>query len=157
MRRGTGARPLRLLPPQTILVIPAARTFDSSPSLQPEMIVLDPGAITRVVREPKEVQKQRQTEAEAANRARMEQQRHKNEEKKPMKVGGGCTGGRPGAAGPGEGDRQQERADLHACSSGSPTGRSTIPPPPPLLLLPSTPPGQKQAHAAAAQEAGEHH
>ncbi|PSC71469.1 WD40 repeat [Micractinium conductrix] len=53
--------------------------------LQPEMIVLDPGAITRVVREPKEVQKQRQTEAEAANRARMEQQRHKNEEKKPMK------------------------------------------------------------------------
>ncbi len=57
------------------------------------MIVLDPGAIGQVVREPREVQKEKQAAAEAANRARLEQQRQKNEEKKRMKVGGGCVGG----------------------------------------------------------------
>ena len=38
--------------------------------LQPEMIVLDPESIGHVVKEPAEVQKQRQMEAELANRAR---------------------------------------------------------------------------------------
>lgn len=52
------------------------------------MIVLDPGAIGQVVREPREVQKEKQAAAEAANRARLEEQRQKNEEKKRMKVGG---------------------------------------------------------------------
>lgn len=54
--------------------------------LQPEMIVLDPGAITQVVREPREVQKEKQAAAEAANRARLAEQRSKNEGKKRMKV-----------------------------------------------------------------------
>jgi U3 small nucleolar RNA-associated protein 7 len=51
------------------------------------MIVLDPGEITRVVREPGEVQKERQAAAEAANRARAAEQQRKNEEKTRMKVG----------------------------------------------------------------------
>ena len=51
------------------------------------MIVLDPGEITRVVREPTEVQKERQAEAAAANRARQEEQRQANADKSRMKVG----------------------------------------------------------------------
>lgn len=51
------------------------------------MIVLDPGEITRVVREPRDVQKEKQAAAQEANRARLEEQRQKNEEKKRMKVG----------------------------------------------------------------------
>ncbi|EFN58765.1 hypothetical protein CHLNCDRAFT_29762 [Chlorella variabilis] len=53
--------------------------------LQPAMIVLDPGEITRVVREPRDVQKEKQAAAQEANRARLEEQRQKNEEKKRMK------------------------------------------------------------------------
>lgn len=54
------------------------------------MIVLDPGAITTVLREPREVQKEKQAEAEAANQARLAEQRGKNEGKKRMKVGAVC-------------------------------------------------------------------
>ncbi|KAL4457883.1 hypothetical protein ABPG75_012748 [Micractinium tetrahymenae] len=53
--------------------------------LQPEMIVLDPTAIGQVVREPREVQREKQAAAEAANRARLAEQQQKNEEKKRMK------------------------------------------------------------------------
>lgn len=53
--------------------------------LQPEMIVLDPGAITQVVREPREVQREKQATSQAANRAAVDEQRQKNEEKKRMK------------------------------------------------------------------------
>jgi U3 small nucleolar RNA-associated protein 7 len=62
--------------------------------LRPEMIVLDPGAITTVVREPKEIQKEKQAAAEAANRAAVAEQRQANDGKKRMKVGwmGGWVG-----------------------------------------------------------------
>ncbi|KAI7836421.1 hypothetical protein COHA_009721 [Chlorella ohadii] len=53
--------------------------------LQPEMITLDPSSVTQVAREPREVQKAKQAEAEAANRARQAEQRAKNEEKTKMK------------------------------------------------------------------------
>lgn len=59
---------------------------------QPEMIVLDPGEVTRVVRQPKEVQRERQAEAEAANAARAAAQRADNEDKTKMKVGGWVAG-----------------------------------------------------------------
>jgi hypothetical protein len=51
------------------------------------MIVLDPGEITRVVKQPQEVQKEKQAAAEEANLARLGEQRLKNEAKKRMKVG----------------------------------------------------------------------
>jgi len=53
--------------------------------LQPEMIVLDPESIGHVVKEPAEVQKQRQIEAEIANRARKKGQQDKADKKTKMK------------------------------------------------------------------------
>lgn len=53
--------------------------------LQPEMIVLDPESIGHVVKEPAEVQKQRQMEAELANRARKKGQLEKAEKRTKMK------------------------------------------------------------------------
>lgn len=53
--------------------------------LQPEMITLDPGAVGRIEKEPIEVQKERQAEAEAANAARLAGQREKAETKSRVK------------------------------------------------------------------------
>lgn len=53
--------------------------------LQPDMIVLDPEGVGQVAREPADVQKQRQMEAEEANRARSKARREKAEKKTKMK------------------------------------------------------------------------
>jgi len=53
--------------------------------LQPEMITLDPEAVGRVEREPAEVQRERQAETEAANAARLADQRSEAEKKTKMK------------------------------------------------------------------------
>lgn len=53
--------------------------------LQPEMITLDPGAVGRVQRQPSQVQKERQAEAEAANAARLQEERGRGDEKSRMK------------------------------------------------------------------------
>lgn len=53
--------------------------------LQPDMITLDPESVGRVEKEPAEVQKQRQAEMEAANLARIRQQREKSDAKTKMK------------------------------------------------------------------------
>lgn len=53
--------------------------------LQPDMIVLDPDTVGQVVKEPAEVQKQRQMEAEEANRARNKARQEKSDKKSKMK------------------------------------------------------------------------
>jgi len=53
--------------------------------LQPDMIVLDPESVGQVVKEPIEVQKQRQAEAEQANRIRNKALQEKADKKKKMK------------------------------------------------------------------------
>jgi U3 small nucleolar RNA-associated protein 7 len=53
--------------------------------LQPEMIVLDPESIGHVVKEPAEMQKQRQMEAELANRAIKKGKMEKAEKRTKMK------------------------------------------------------------------------
>ena len=53
--------------------------------LQPEMITLDPDAVGRVEKEPAKVQQERQAEMEAANAARIREQREKSEAKTKMK------------------------------------------------------------------------
>ncbi|GAB4820586.1 hypothetical protein N2152v2_007632 [Parachlorella kessleri] len=53
--------------------------------LQPEMIVLDPGTIGQVLREPAEVQKERAAEAAAANAAKRKEVLEEGEKKTKMK------------------------------------------------------------------------
>lgn len=53
--------------------------------LQPETIVLDPGSLGGLLREPLEVQQEKQRLAEEANRAQLHKQRQKNEDKTKMK------------------------------------------------------------------------
>lgn len=53
--------------------------------LQPDMIVLDPDTIGQVIKEPGDVQKQRQMEAEEANRSRNKALQEKADKKSKMK------------------------------------------------------------------------
>lgn len=53
--------------------------------LQPDTIVLDPDQVGRVIKEPKEVQRERIEAAKEANAARVKEQREQNEKKSKMK------------------------------------------------------------------------